>query len=93
MSGMVSTQAFVADQGGSLVPRGVPASFPQGFPATPALRPKLPWRARVGGWMRAAYRRHRSRQLLAQLDGHLLKDIGVSYTEAETEANKHFWQG
>ena len=93
MSGMVSNHPFVADHEGSFVPRGVPASSPRGFPATPALRPKLPWPARVGGWMQGAYRRYRSRQLLAQLDGHLLKDIGVSYAEAEAEANKPFWRG
>lgn len=85
MSGLISTHSFVADHDGSFVPRQVPAS--------PASRPKLPWTARVGSWVQAAYRRHRSRQLLAQLDGHMLKDIGVSFTEAETEANKPFWQG
>lgn len=85
MSGMVSTHSFVADHEGTFVPRQVPAS--------PAMRPKLPWRPRVGTWMQAAYRRYRSRQLLAQLDGHLLKDIGVSYAEAESEANKPFWRG
>ena len=26
------------------------------------------------------------------LDSHLLKDIGVSFTEAEAEANKPFWR-
>lgn len=85
MSGMVSTHSFVADHEGTFVPRQVPAS--------PAMRPKLPWRARVCTWMLAAYRRHRSRQLLTQMDGHLLKDIGVTYAEAEAEANKPFWQG
>ena len=25
-------------------------------------------------------------------DGHMLKDIGVSFAEAEAEANKPFWQ-
>ena len=85
MSGMVSTHSFVADHGASFVPRGVPAS--------PALRPKLPWHARMGSWMQSAYRRYQSRQLLAQLDGHMLKDIGVTYAEAETEANKPFWRG
>ena len=85
MSGMVSTHSFVADHGASFVPRGIPVS--------PTSQPKLPWPRRLGAWMNAAYRRHRSRQLLAQLDGHLLKDIGISYTEAEAEANKPFWQG
>jgi uncharacterized protein YjiS (DUF1127 family) len=48
----------------------------------------LPLRARI----RAAWRRYRSRQRIADLDRHLLKDIGVSFAEAETEANKSFWQ-
>jgi uncharacterized protein YjiS (DUF1127 family) len=42
--------------------------------------------------LRAAWRRHRSRQNIAQLDGHMLKDIGVSFAEAEAEANKPFWR-
>jgi uncharacterized protein YjiS (DUF1127 family) len=39
-----------------------------------------------------AWRRHRSRQALAQLDARLLRDIGVTYAEAENEANKPFWR-
>ena len=42
--------------------------------------------------MRAAWRRYRSRQHIAQLDSHMLKDIGVSFAEAEAEANKPFWR-
>ena len=41
--------------------------------------------------IRAAWRRYRSRQRIAQLDPQLLKDIGVTYAEAEAEANKPFW--
>jgi uncharacterized protein YjiS (DUF1127 family) len=41
----------------------------------------------------AMWRRHRSRQRIARLDASLLKDIGVSYAEAEAEANKPFWRG
>jgi uncharacterized protein YjiS (DUF1127 family) len=41
--------------------------------------------------LHAAWRRHRTRRWLAELDGHALKDIGVSYAEAEAEANKPFW--
>ncbi len=36
-------------------------------------------------------RRRRSRMVLSQLDGHNLKDIGLTYAEAEHEANKPFW--
>jgi uncharacterized protein YjiS (DUF1127 family) len=39
-----------------------------------------------------AWRRYRSRQRITQLDRHLLKDIGVSFAEAEAEANKPFWR-
>jgi uncharacterized protein YjiS (DUF1127 family) len=42
--------------------------------------------------VRAAWRRYRSRQNIAHLDSHMLKDIGVSFTEAEAEANKPFWR-
>ena len=40
----------------------------------------------------AALRRWRTRQRISQLDQHALRDIGVSYAEAEREANKAFWQ-
>ena len=42
--------------------------------------------------LRAVWRRQRSRHRLARLDAHLLKDIGVSFADAEAEANKPFWQ-
>jgi uncharacterized protein YjiS (DUF1127 family) len=45
-------------------------------------------------WQRidVLWQRHRTRQRIAQLDGSMLKDIGVSYAEAEAEANKPFWR-
>jgi uncharacterized protein YjiS (DUF1127 family) len=48
------------------------------------------WRV-VAGAVRAAWRRHRTRRAISGLDRFLLKDIGVSYAEAEAEANKPFW--
>ena len=42
--------------------------------------------------VRVAFRRWRTRQSIAGLDQHALRDIGVSYAEAENEANKAFWQ-
>ena len=50
--------------------------------------------ALVSIWQRAGemWRRHRSRLRIAELDAHALKDIGVSFVEAETEANKPFWR-
>jgi len=43
-------------------------------------------------WVKAAWRRHRSRQLLARMDAAALRDIGLTYAEAEAEANKPFWR-
>ena len=45
---------------------------------------------RQGG--REALRRQRTRKNLAGLDGHLLRDIGLTPTDAEREANKPFWR-
>jgi len=42
--------------------------------------------------LHAVLRRHRSRRRIAALDAHALKDIGVSFAEAEAEANKPFWR-
>jgi uncharacterized protein YjiS (DUF1127 family) len=66
---------------------------------------RLPWEAgphrqqpaRAAGpsvWRRVEdmWQRHRTRQRIAQLDGSMLKDIGVSYADAEAEANKPFWR-
>ena len=41
--------------------------------------------------LRAAWRRHQTRRCLAELDAAALKDIGISYAQAEAEANKPFW--
>jgi len=45
-------------------------------------------------WQRLGtmWQRHRSRRRIAQLDAETLKDIGISFTEAEAEANKPFWR-
>ncbi len=52
----------------------------------PATRPSV--------WQRAGtmWQRHQSRQRIARLDADMLKDIGVSFSEAEAEANKPFWR-
>ena len=42
--------------------------------------------------LRAAWRRGRTRRRIAQLDSHLLKDLGISFADAEAEANKPFWR-
>lgn len=36
--------------------------------------------------------RHRQRRSLAALDDHLLRDVGLSRTEARRETDKAFWQ-
>jgi uncharacterized protein YjiS (DUF1127 family) len=44
-------------------------------------------------WTRINFWRELSRQRkqLMMMDDHLLKDIGLSRTEAEHEAKRHFW--
>ncbi len=65
------------------------------------VKPAAPRRRNGGGddrlavlrtGLRAALRRWRTRQRISQLDQHALRDIGVTYAEAEREANKAFWQ-
>ena len=46
------------------------------------------WRGLVAAW-----RRQQSRARITGLDAHLLKDMGVTFAEAEHEANKPFWRG
>jgi uncharacterized protein YjiS (DUF1127 family) len=55
-------------------------------------RPVPARRHAVGHWLREMRRRRRSRQAITGLDERMLKDIGVSFAEAEFEANKVFWQ-
>jgi uncharacterized protein YjiS (DUF1127 family) len=64
-----------------------------GAPTLPGTAPSpgLPQRADLWTTLRAAWRRQRTRRCLAELDAHMLKDIGISYAEAEAEANKPFW--
>lgn len=58
----------------------------------------LPFTARTGMVQRLAAAlteaaaRRRDRKALAQLDPHLLCDIGLSPDEARTECTKPFWQ-
>lgn len=54
-------------------------------PSRPTVWPLL------AGAVRRAWRRRQSRRALAGLNAFLLRDIGVSYAEAEAEANKPFW--
>jgi uncharacterized protein YjiS (DUF1127 family) len=46
----------------------------------------------VVGWVRAAIARWKQRRLLEELDGRMLRDIGISRSEALAEANKPWWR-
>lgn len=73
----------------------LPPRRPAGFALGEAPRPHRHAGAAYGAarhWLAAAWRRHRSRQFIAQLDPHMLRDIGVTYAEAEHEANRPFWR-
>lgn len=67
-------------------------------PARPEVSGRSPGHpgGRSGGtetFLRTLWRRYRSRQRIALLDAQALRDIGVSFAEAEAEANKPFWRG
>jgi uncharacterized protein YjiS (DUF1127 family) len=48
--------------------------------------------ARLINFTTNALVRRRDRQLLARLDAHLLRDIGLSPMQAESECAKPFWR-
>ena len=75
--------ADALDQGAS---PGIPRRGGGGTPRGPKQG------SHTAGWVQTAWRRYRSRQRIARLDGHALRDIGVTYAEAEAEANKPFWR-
>ena len=86
---------------GVMVPRtswaGVGTLTPRtggGTPLAGTRGPHLRGATAAGTWqgLRTAWRRYRTRQSIAGLDAHALRDIGVSYAEAEFEANKPFWR-
>ena len=87
MSDRPLTFSFLADREPSpRHGRTGPNDLPRG---NPALRQP---RMSVMAALRLVWSRYRSRVKLAQLDGRLLRDIGVTYAEAEHEANKPFWR-
>ena len=49
-------------------------------------------KANVGSVLKCWLRKYRSRQLLATLDRHQLKDIGITREEALQEMRKPFWR-
>jgi uncharacterized protein YjiS (DUF1127 family) len=56
----------------------------------PGMAPGLA--ATFGTALRMALRRWQSRRRISELDMHALRDIGVTFADAEREANKAFWQ-
>lgn len=76
--------------------RGAVMAATDRFPWDSLPRRRQPRRdTRPSVWQRAGamWRRHCSRRRIALLDAAMLKDIGVSFAEAEAEANKPFWRG
>jgi uncharacterized protein YjiS (DUF1127 family) len=56
------------------------------------VRLRTAWLRNVAALVRAWLRRHRTRAALRELDAHLLKDIGMTRSEAQAEAEKPFWR-
>jgi uncharacterized protein YjiS (DUF1127 family) len=61
-----------------------PIAFGRSRRRTPLLR----WAMLLEGWLE----RRRQRHALLELSDHLLKDIGLSRSEAEREGRKPFWR-
>ena len=66
----------------------VPLLGSQGWIVAPAAAP----RAGVLALMREWLLRSRTRNEIAELDDHLLRDIGLTRADAMVEARKLFWQ-
>ncbi len=76
----------------SITPPGPPAS--RGWtpefarPDVPAPRARRSLRA----FLRRIRLRYQSRTELTRMNAHMLRDIGMTFAEAEREANKPFWR-
>jgi uncharacterized protein YjiS (DUF1127 family) len=67
--------------------------IPFDFPAVTHLGVhRLPSRGGLSAWLRAAVARWRERRVLEEMDDRMLRDIGISRSQALTEANKPFWR-
>ena len=58
--------------------------------------PRFSWRAMpraIWAAAREASRVRTTRRMLAEMDGRMLADIGVSRSDAEREAARPFWDG
>lgn len=69
-----------------LIQSGLQWRLRQGLASAPM--PFLKLLARLA----VAYRRHRQRYDLAQLDDRMLRDMGISRLDVDREANKPFWR-
>jgi uncharacterized protein YjiS (DUF1127 family) len=85
----MSTQSLITS---FIAHAGAPARESGWMRAMPVPRRERPRGPGPWATIAAAYRRHRSRAALARLDAYMLKDIGVSFAEAEHEASKPFWR-
>lgn len=58
--------------------------------------PRLPVAAKVAVRLAGVFmqwdERRRTRRALAELDNHLLEDIGITYAQAHKETKRYFWQ-
>jgi uncharacterized protein YjiS (DUF1127 family) len=63
----------------------VSVSRPRDLPHTVSVR-------RIAVWFRAAAARWRERRMLEEFDERMLKDIGISRSQALAEASKPFWR-
>ena len=83
---MLAAVAFAGPESGN--ERAPSFSRPQFGGSSPRTR-----RQRGSAWaaVKESWLRYRTRRCLAALDAQILKDIGISYAEAEAEANKPFW--
>lgn len=46
----------------------------------------------VETWMQRSHQRRQLRQILDRSNDHLLRDMGLTYSQAESEASKPFWR-
>jgi uncharacterized protein YjiS (DUF1127 family) len=57
-----------------------------------AFRRQISLTRRLRDTLAEVFARRRDRRMLAHLDAHLLRDIGLSEDDAQTEAAKPFWR-
>ena len=55
-------------------------------------RPRLSLVSRLTFSVTQALTRRRDRRILARLDQHLLRDIGLTHEDAQSEVAKPFWR-